>query len=272
MLDGEVRQVLAFAVDITERRAAQQRERDLEAQVLHAQKMESLGVLAGGIAHDFNNLLVGVMGNAELALQAPTAAIAEERIQDIVQASQRAADLCRQMLAYAGRGRLRREVVGVHSLSLEILDLVRASFSKRVRILCECEEGLPTVEGDATQLRQVVMNLLTNASDALGDEGGDIVLRCGMTTWDGTGAEGEARDRPVAGSYVFIEVSDTGCGMEEDTRRRMFEPFFTSKQLGSGLGLSAALGIIRRHGGIVVDTAIGQGTTVRVFASRFDPA
>jgi PAS domain S-box-containing protein len=244
----EVHQVLAFILDISEIKAARERERALEVQVQHAQKLESLGVLAGGIAHDFNNLLVGILGNAQLAQRPRTSASRDDCLRDIVQAAQRAADLCRQMLAYAGRGRLALEGVDVSKLSAEIFELVRASLSKRARLVCECPPGLPLIEGDPTQLRQVVMNLVTNASDALGDGDGVITLRAGM-----------------AGDEVYVEVQDTGSGMDAETRHRMFDPFFTTKPRGSGLGLSAVLGIVRRHRGeIHVDSELGRGTTVRV--------
>ena len=245
---GEVHQIVAFVLDVTDRQRASERERELEAQVQHAQKLESLGVLAGGIAHDFNNLLVGILCNAQLAQRRAGTGGRDDCLRDIVTAAQRAAELCRQMLAYAGRGQLALASVDLSALAAEILDLVRATLSKRARVISECPAGLPLIEGDATQLRQVVMNLLTNASDALDGNDGVILLSCGTTP------EG-----------VYVEVKDTGAGMDAETQRCMFDPFFTTKPRGSGLGLSAVLGIVRRHRGeIHVDSEPGRGTTVRI--------
>ncbi len=263
---GQVHQVLAFALDISERKQAEERERRLEAQVQHSQKLESLGVLAGGIAHDFNNLLVGILGNAQLAQRERESQSIDDHLQCITQAAQRAADLCRRMLAYAGHGRITLGPVHFSSLCLETLDLLRASVSKRARLRSDCPSELPLVEGDSTQLRQVVMNLLTNASQALGGDDGDIVLCCGVMDCDESYlAHAYLNEALDVGRYVYVEVTDNGCGMDRETQSRMFDPFFTTKESGSGLGLAAVLGIVRSHRGAVrVDSALGRGTTVRV--------
>lgn len=248
---GKIHQFIAFVVEVTERKRARER----EALVQHAQKLESLGVLAGGIAHDFNNLLVGILGNAELLSRRTTDPVDRARLENVVRAATSAAGLCRQMLAYAGRGEVAPEGVDLSRLAAETLDLVRTSISTHARLVCTCPEGLPLVEGDPSQLRQVVMNLLTNASDAFDGRDGSIALTCGVADVD---PEHEGR-------RVYVEVRDTGRGMDAETRRRMFEPFFTTKQLGSGLGLSAVLGIVQGHrGALHVESEPGQGTTIRV--------
>jgi PAS domain S-box-containing protein len=271
--NGGIEQLLAFAVDVSDRREAQERERRLEAQLLRSQKLESLGVLAGGIAHDFNNLLVGVLGNAQLAQRHVGTGVAGLCLGDIVRAAQRAAELCKQMLAYAGRGTLELEAVWLPDLCEQMVDLVRPSMSKRARVVVERDRAVPPVQGDATQLQQVVMNLLTNASDALGGNDGVVTLRLGETHDDEELRSPNALVEELSpGPYVYFEVQDTGCGMDDDARNRMFDPFFSTKEQGSGLGLSAVLGIVRRHGGAIhVDSEPGRGTTIRVTLPRADP-
>jgi CheY-like chemotaxis protein len=231
------------------------------------QKLESLGVLAGGIAHDFNNLLTAVLGNATLArAEIPDDSPAQGTLRQIERAAQRAAELCTQMLAYSGRGRLALEPVELSGLVEEMAGLLRASISKRVQLHLDVAPGLPVLEADATQLRQVAMNLITNASEAIAEEGGAISVRTGSTA----GNRAYLVDHPwnenlPEGEYVFLEVSDTGCGMDEETRRKIFEPFFTTKFTGRGLGMAAVLGIVRKHGGAVhVSSEPGRGSTFRV--------
>jgi len=222
-------------------------------------------VLAGGIAHDFNNLLVSVLGNAELLRGIAAGAEHRQMADDIVTAAQRAAALTRQMLAYAGqRGLSRREPVDVSDLLGELRALLGASLSKKARLDLAVEPG-SMIHGDRATLSQVVMNLLTNASDALGDQAGVIEVRARRVTdldarWDN--AVG-ASIRP--GDWVLIEVADTGTGMDEATRGRVFEPFFSTKERGHGLGLATCLGIVSAHGGaVLVESEPGRGSRFSV--------
>jgi two-component system, cell cycle sensor histidine kinase and response regulator CckA len=253
--------------DITERKRAEEERSKLESQMREVQKFESLGVLAGGIAHDFNNLLVAILGNADLALfSLSPASPVRKSIEGIRQASQRAADLCRQMLAYAGKGRY---LVGRHNLSGtvgEMREILGVSVSKQSTVCYFLADDLPAVEADETQLCQVIMNLITNASDALGDGSGDISVTTGIMVCDRAFlAETYLGDQIPEGTYVYLEVSDTGCGMDAETRDKIFEPFFTTKFIGRGLGLSAVLGIVRGHkGAIKVASELGKGTIVRI--------
>jgi two-component system, cell cycle sensor histidine kinase and response regulator CckA len=259
--------------DITERKRAEEERSKLEAQMREVQKLESLGVLAGGIAHDFNNLLMAILGNADLALLSLSpASPARHNIEEVVNASQRAADLCRQMLAYSGKGRF---VLGRHDLSeivREMAHILQVSVSKKAVMRYRFTESLPPVEADATQLRQVVMNLITNASDALGDENGSIQVSSGVMECDRVYlSESYLDDNLPEGRYVYLEVSDTGCGMDAETRSRIFDPFFTTKLLGRGLGLAAVLGIVRGHkGAIKVYSEPGQGTTFKILFPAVD--
>jgi len=265
--DGWIRGRVGVLEDITEARRLEQARRDLEAQVQHAQKLESLGVLAGGIAHDFNNLLVGILGNASLALlDLPPSSPVAEPVRDIERAAMRAADLTRQLLAYAGRGRFVIRPVDVSDLVRDMAGLVQAAISKRAALRFDLATGLPAVQADATQLRQVVMNLITNASDALGAGNGVITVRTAESDVDeATIAGAVVAEQVRPGRHVVIEVSDTGCGMDAATLARIFDPFFTTKFTGRGLGLAATLGIVRGHRGMLhVASRVGEGTTFRV--------
>jgi CheY-like chemotaxis protein len=231
------------------------------------QKLESLGILAGGIAHDFNNLLMAILGNADLALLALSpASPAHPNVEQIVRASQRAADLCSQMLAYSGKGRF---VVGLYDLSeivREMMQMLEVSVSKKANVRYSFAADLPAIEVDVTQMRQIIMNLITNASEALGDQSGYISVSTGVMDCDRAYlAESYLDDKLLEGKYVYLEVADTGSGIDEETRRRIFDPFFTTKFTGRGLGLAAVLGIVRGHqGAIKVYSEVGQGTTFKV--------
>jgi len=254
--------------DLTEIRRAEQERRRLEQQVMQSQKLESLGVLAGGIAHDFNNLLTSVLGNADLALTelAPTNP-ARPYLEDIETVSRRAADLCRQMLAYSGRGRFVVQPISLNELVREMGHLLSVSISKKVVIKYNFFPDLPSVKADATQLRQVVMNLITNASEAIAEVSGVVTLSTGVMDCDDEYLKGAVDDNEIhpSGQYVYVEVSDTGCGMDTETLNRIFDPFFTTKFTGRGLGLAAVLGIVRGHKGAVrVYSEKGRGTTFKI--------
>jgi CheY-like chemotaxis protein len=235
---------------------------------MHAQKLESLGILAGGIAHDFNNLLTSILGNADLALgDLSPVAPACEPVQDIVRASRRAADLCRQMLAYSGKGRFIVQPVSLNEIVQEMANLLTVSVSKKAALRYELAPNLPAVKADATQLRQVVMNLVTNASEALDNESGVIALSSGVIDCDEAylaRLTGGGQHLPP-GRYVYLEVNDTGQGMDPATLARIFDPFFSTKFTGRGLGLAAVLGIVRGHSGAIrVTSEPGKGTIFRV--------
>ena len=264
---GEVTTINSIAHDVTERKRAEAQQRRLERRVQHAQKLESLGLLAGGIAHDFNNLLVSVLGNADLALRdMAKLSPGRPRVEEIKKAAIRASELTGQMLAYSGRGQFVVEPVDVSELVRETGHLLKVSISKNAALRYELADDLPAVEADAAQIRQVVMNLITNASEAVGEEGGTITVRTGIIE---VGREYLAAtdlgDGLPEGPYLFLEVSDTGRGMGRETRARLFDPFFSTKFTGRGLGLAAVLGIVRGHkGAIRVYSEPGEGTTFKV--------
>jgi PAS domain S-box-containing protein len=265
---GEVIGTAGSSRDISERKRAEEERLKLEQQVMQAQKLESLGVLAGGIAHDFNNLLTTILGNTDLALdKLSPVAPAREHVQDIVSASRRAADLCRQMLAYSGKGRFVVQTLSINEIVEEMTHLLSVSISKKAIIKYNLYANLPMVRADATQLRQVVMNLITNASEAIGDRSGVIALTSGAMDCDDQYLKGAVggSDNRASGQYVYLEVSDTGHGMDQDTLSRIFDPFFTTKFTGRGLGLAAVLGIMRGHKGCIrVHSEPGNGTTFRM--------
>ena len=241
--------------------------KNLEEQVQHAQKLESLGVLAGGIAHDFNNLLMGILGNASLVLMdLPPESPARPGVLDIEQTAKRAAELVRQLLAYSGKGKFVVEPITLSALVAEMVHLLELTVSKNVSLTLELEQGALAIHADATQLRQVVVNLITNASDALDDESGVVCVRTGTMVCDRQFlSETYLDDDLPNGMYAYIEVSDTGCGMDRETQSKIFDPFFTTKFSGRGLGLAAVLGIVRSHcGAIKVYSEPGQGTTLKV--------
>ncbi|MHC4715654.1 MAG: PAS domain-containing hybrid sensor histidine kinase/response regulator, partial [Planctomycetota bacterium] len=268
---GQVVGGLAVIRDSTQRIRADQERRKLEAQVQQTQKLESLGVLAGGIAHDFNNLLVAILGNADLALgDLSDVSPARASVLEIKKASMRAADLAHQMLAYSGRGRFVVTAVNLNELVEEMGGLLKVSISKKITLNYTLAGDLPPVEADAAQIRQVVMNLITNASEAIGDEPGIISIRTGVTDADRDYlAEAQLGQSLPAGRYVYLQVTDTGCGIDPQNLPKLFEPFYTTKFTGRGLGLAAVLGIVRgHHGAIKVESQVGEGTSFRLLLSR----
>ena len=262
--EGEPVGVQAICRDISVRLRAEEAKERFERKLLETQKLESLGILAGGIAHDFNNLLTAVLGNASLAkIEVSPNSPAQKSIEEIEIAAERAADLCSQMLAYSGQGRFIITRVNLTTLVMETLELIQASVSKRARLELYLAEKLCAVQGDATQFRQVVMNLVINGGEALGDGPGTVTVKTGEMSADPDWIR-DAQIVPESweGDYVFLEVSDTGCGMSPETLNRIFEPFFTTKFTGRGLGLAAVLGIVRSHrGALKVKSKPGRGST-----------
>ncbi|NTW65020.1 MAG: response regulator [Nitrospirae bacterium] len=254
------------ATEITERKRAEEERFELERRLQQAQKLESLGVLAGGIAHDFNNLLMAILGHAELALDnlSPTAP-ARDNLQQIQKASIRAADLCRQMLAYSGKGQVVVKRVDLRKLVEEITYLLKTSISKKAVLNLNLQADLPAIEADASQIRQIVMNLIINASEAIGENSGVITVSTGVIDCSDDFLQESCVENDLAsGLYVYLEVADTGCGMDAETQRRIFEPFFTTKFTGRGLGLSAVLGIMRAHKGTLsLQSEPGRGSTFK---------
>ncbi len=259
---GNIHAIIEASIDITDRKRQERERQEFEANVLQTQKLESLGVLAGGIAHDFNNLLVAILGNADLALaETPPGNPAHACLRDIVTASHRAADLCHQMLAYSGRGRFVVGDVDLNALISEMGNLLEITLSKQARLIYHLDPALPVFPADATQLRQIVMNLITNAADAIGNRLGTVTV----TTRLEAAPEPCPGWTPPPGPGILLEVADTGCGMDEATCARIFEPFFTTKFIGRGLGLAAVQGIVRaHHGHIHVESCPGAGSRFRI--------
>lgn len=270
---GEFESIMVVSTDITPRVKAEEERAVLERQLLHGQKLESLGVLAGGIAHDFNNILMGVLGNADLALRnLADDNPARQNIVEIEVASQRAAELSEQMLAYSGKGKFLIESIDLGEFLTEMAHLLDVAISKKAELQLDIAQGLPHFPGDPTQIRQVIMNLITNASEAIGQGCGTVSLSTGSMECDqayldegfeilsaGTGSA------LPPGTYVYCEVKDTGCGMDAETLNKVFDPFFTTKFTGRGLGMAAVLGIMRGHKGTIkVESLVGEGTSFRV--------
>ncbi len=254
-------------LDITARRQLEERRLEMERNLLHAQKLESLGVLAGGIAHDFNNLLMAILGNLDLACMdvAPNLPVCA-RLRDAEVAVLRAADLTRQMLAYAGRGQCLITPVNISALIAEMVNLLRSSVAKTAQITLQLDPALPHIAADATQIEQIVMNLLINASEAMADCAGEIIVSTRLCELDEPQlAQSRLQERPPAGRFVCLQVADDGSGMDAATLQRVFDPFFTTKCTGRGLGMAAVLGIIRsHHGAIFITSTPAQGTTIQV--------
>lgn len=267
-----VANVLATAIE---------RQRAEEA-LRHAQKVESLGLLAGGVAHDFNNLLVAMLGQATLALsQVPPGLPARASLEKVVMAAERAADLTRQLLAYSGRGQFQTQLIDLNAFVQKHLPLLKVAVPKNVQLQADLAPGLPLVEADVGQIQQVVMNLVLNAAEAIGERPGHVCLRTAVRLNGLTPAAMEeitSGMNPVPeriaqvimapaapGRYVVLEVQDDGSGMDATTLSRIFDPFFTTKFTGRGLGLAAVLGVVRGHqGGLEVDTQVGCGTTFKI--------
>ncbi len=266
---GSATHYLGYVFDVTSRVTAEAERHELELRLVRAQKLESLGVLAGGVAHDFNNLLTGVLGHASLARKTLEARAAggvgsaeldrlATGLEQIEKLSLRAAELTQKLLAYAGMRPLVVAPVDLGSLLVDMASLLGVVITRKAKVERDLAPKLPCVMGDRAELQQVVMNLLTNASDALGDGEGTITLR---TSTRALGAEVAAERGVAPGEYVALEVADTGCGMSTETQSRLFEPFFTTKFAGRGLGMSAVLGIVRGHrGAITVASEPGAGT------------
>lgn len=243
-------------------------ETHLDPHVLwQSQKLESLGLMAGGVAHDFNNYLLAIMGNADLLDQALNEASPEgQLVSEIRTAAARAGDLCNQLQAFAGRGRFKIQPVDLTATTRGMVRMLKVAISGKITLCLELDAGLPLIEADISQIHQVVMNLVVNASEAIGDRPGTITLRTGVRmSSDCRFEQCVIAPRSTAASFVYLEVTDSGPGMDPLRVSRAFDPFYSTKPQGRGLGLASVLGIVRSHrGGVGVDTAPGRGTTLTV--------
>ena len=252
-------------LDITERKQAEIERQQFEQQFQHTQKLESLGVLAGGIAHDFNNILAVIMCYSSLGQQKPE--MSTEFMSEIEKAAERAAGLCRQMLAYAGKSQFEASTIDVTALVDDMLNMLRSTLPQNVTVKPYLTGDMPHIQADASQIRQIVMNLIINASEAIGEEQGNIRVALTKTN---IGAEQSEKDHLgkiiPPGQYLCLEVTDTGCGMDDETKQRIFEPFYTTKFVGRGLGMSAVLGIITSHkGALQLFSQPGHGSTFKIY-------
>ncbi len=271
--EGKPTAIIGNCRDITESKLAEEEQRNFERKLLHTQKLESLGVLAGGIAHDFNNLLMVTLGNVGLALSdLPPLSPVRGKLLNIEQASKRAAELANQMLAYSGKGNTVVEQIDLEQLVAEMTHLLEVTVSKKILLRLDFAENLSSFMGDATQLRQVILNLITNASEAIGEDRGIIALSTGSMYCDrayldtvNETLQAMLGEPLSVGDYSYFEVSDTGSGMDAATIEKIFDPFYSTKFTGRGLGMSAVLGILRGHkAAMTIDSESGKGTIFRV--------
>jgi PAS domain S-box-containing protein len=261
------RMLLSIAQDVTERKRLEEERMETERKLLHAQKLESLGIMAGGIAHDFNNQLAVVLGNLELGLMdLPPNSEAKASIMNAIGAAKRSAELARQMLVYTGNTFYQPLELDLDELLNKIRDLLKSGVSKHVTLNLESYSDLPPIKGDSDQIQRLIVNLVSNASEAVGDKYGDVTIRTGVIECDEAYLRhSRLQEKPGPGRFVFLEVSDTGSGMDSETQYKLFDPFFSTKFWGRGLGMPEVMGIVKGHrGAIMVDSEVGKGTTVRV--------
>jgi len=262
--DGQLRGFAKVVRDFTDRRR-------LEEAMRHTQKLESVGVLAAGVAHDFNNVLTAIMGNLSLLQRRLQRLTPDQQVQDLLsavdRASRRAADLVRQLLNYAGKGRREIRPVNICQVVNDALAIVQASVSRKITIRSDVPENCPEIAADVGQLQQLVLNLVLNGAEAIGEDRGEVKVRVRVRSM----SERELTEHfagfglPAGKDYIELTVTDTGSGMDESTLERIYDPFFTTKFMGRGLGLAAALGVVRSHGGgIRVQSSPGKGTTFTV--------
>jgi two-component system cell cycle sensor histidine kinase/response regulator CckA len=264
---GQIIGVLGIFEDITDRKRLEEERLEVERKLLHAQKLESLNIMAGGIAHDFNNQLAIVLGNLELALSDRTLVPeVKHSIKSAVEAAKRSAELSRQMQIYTGNTLYYSVELDLKELLTEKPSLLKLCVSRNVTLNLDIYKTLPSIKGDADQLQRLVTNILVNASEAIGDKNGDVTLRTGVMDCDEAYLRrSRLEEKPAPGWFVFLEVTDTGCGMDSETQLRLFDPFFTTKFWGRGLGMAEVMGIVKsHHGTIIIDSEVGKGTTIRV--------
>ncbi|MGM0597200.1 MAG: PAS domain-containing sensor histidine kinase, partial [Myxococcota bacterium] len=259
--------IAGININITRRKELEKEKNEFNKKVFQTQKLESLGLLAGGIAHDFNNLLVGVLGFADMiAVETSENSSIHEYAEEIKKAASQAAQLCRQMLVYAGRGKFQQKAVYLNKLVRDIKPLLQTSISKNTKIIYQLSPEKLVIKGDISQINQVLMNLIINGSESLENKSGVLIVETGIVNiTNPQKMKNSSGDSVEPGIYVYLEISDNGCGMDKKTRERIFEPFFTTKFTGRGLGMSAVRGIVKGHkGGISIYSEKGKGTTVKV--------
>ncbi|MCG8470766.1 MAG: response regulator [Desulfobacterales bacterium] len=265
--------VIRACNDITREKISQKEQAKNELKMQHSQRLESLGVIAGGIAHDFNNILMAVLGHADIALdEVETNSVAASSLNNIISAGRRASELAQQLLAYSGKGQVKTEPLNLPQLITDMMGFIRVNISKKVKITIQAGEYTPHVEGNKSQLRQVILNLVTNASQAIGNENGTITIATGKSFC--TRNELDAATIPLntdteaplpEGTYAFIDIEDSGCGMNKEALKKLFDPFFTTKTTGTGLGMAAVLSITRQHRGTMqINSTPEKGTRIRV--------
>jgi PAS domain S-box-containing protein len=268
--DGRARGTVGVSIDVTERRRADEERAKMQELLIQSQKLEGLGMLAGGVAHDFNNLLASILGNASLALADPSSPDNVQRLHDVVAVARQAADLTRQMLAYAGRASVEAGHVCISQQVRDMARLLQSSVSRRVDLVLRLAPDLPAVEADASQIRQVVMNLAMNGAEAIEAGAGTVTVSTAVRDLGAADVRDLLVPGPDAalppGRYVVLRVEDTGVGIDASTRARIFDPFFTTKVSGRGLGLAMVLGIVRSHrGALRVESTPGRGTCFEVY-------
>jgi two-component system, cell cycle sensor histidine kinase and response regulator CckA len=267
IIGGEER-IIAIVRDITERKKTEEEKEYYESQFLQAQKLESLGILTGSIAHDFNNLLQIISGNIELTLlDHGMSEKSRKYLSDSMHATKRAADLTNQMLAYSGNSMFNPINIDINKIIRDVEVMLVPLIPKNVQAVYNLAPGLPDIDSDPSQITQIIVNLMINAYESIGDNSGTITLSTGFGYFNSYDLVSIwVKQHPKAGEYVFIEIIDNGIGMDKGTLKKLFDPFFTTKFIGRGLGLSAVHGILRAHNGTVkIESEPGSGTTVRVF-------
>ena len=261
---GELEAVTGSTRDVTERLQAEEQEKEQQERFRESARLESLGVMAGGIAHDFNNLLTGILGNASLLVEVtnePDRSLAKE----VVLAAERAADLTKQMLAYSGKGHFVAEILELNAFIKENFMLARSTLARNVSVQIELTAEATYIKGDRAQIQQVLFNLIINASEAVGDKAGSVVVRTGNVHLSHSRFSNRLHREVLPGEYVFLEVRDNGIGIGPEALKRIFDPFYTTKFTGRGLGLASVLGIIKGHrGDIAVESELGVGTSFRI--------
>ena len=261
--------IMLFSIihDVTDRKRLEEERMDMQHKLLHAQKLESLGVMAGGIAHDFNNLLMAIMGNLEFALtDRGLGAKGKHAIENAIQASERSAELSHQMLIYSGKFLYVPRDLDLGEQANINNDLLKSVIPKTTTLHFEINEGLPLIQGDEDQIQRVITNLVINSSEAIGKNTGDVTIKTGVMDCDESYlGRSRLEEKPEPGKFVFVEVTDNGCGMDAETLHKLFDPFFSTKFWGRGLGMAEVMGVVKgHHGAILVESEVGKGTTVRV--------
>ncbi len=266
---GQVIGVEGTLRDITEKKQREQEKEQMQQQIEHTQRLESLGILAGGITHNFKNILATIIGNASLAEHKLSnhPQDAKQHLAEIVSASEKATGLCQKVLVYAGKSRVVIESIQLSELIDNMADLLSVSVSRQAKLTYQLQDDLPHIDGDKAQIRQVIMNFITNASEAIDEKRGEITISTGVMHIDtGYFKACFSAENLVSGDYAYIKIVDAGCGMDAATLKKIFDPFFTTKFIGRGLGMSAVLGIVRAHGGAIkCNSAVGKGTVFSVF-------